>query len=421
MRQIRRSIWLSAAVIASGCIMAESAFAMTTTQRYRFNGARVQALLSARDQSGCVDYRFYFDAVTGMVQESSRPAASSMLWVDLIVWNRCTRKYLPSMYGESDSLPVSAIQVDRQLDWASLNATIMVFDYNGNGFPLEVNIAFAADGPVVYHVLDRAIWNLENLSSRSFSRRTRRNAFPNGSAVLAGSELALYPGLCRGGGGCSSFDWTLEGSLSLDFSPRGEDWGLESTTSSSISSLVDSESANLGTERSNSVDAGINDIDDTGCFVTYVDLFAYTTVTRETGQPSTTKDVSAWVTRFNRCTWQEVLYASSTEWTPSLDTVMDINLTNATVSTGIRLYDTYANEFMTIQVDLRWAATGPADGRTIESSNFTGPEGSLARQQGAWMPAAVSGTVVTPFQVVTANDYLTYASMGWFTGTYIGR
>jgi hypothetical protein len=407
MRRMTVSTWLSLVLIGAMGITPASAADGTSSQRFRFSGGRVQALLESLNPASCVWYRFYFSGIAGVVQEVRRPQASSMLVVDVLVYNRCTGEFLPSLFGMSESLPADAVRIDRQLDRATIDATITVADFDGNEATLSAALAFTGVGPLDYRSLDRSQYKSDHFFERSFSRTTRREAEPIGGVTLNGQALPLEPSFCRGGGGCSVLNWTQEGRLSLDFSARAEAWGTTASTSFQSGALSTTTGASLvSTQASKSLSASLDAVD--ACVVTFVDLYGTSGVVRSTSGPESVTDLQAYLSRFNFCTFEELLSAGSEFRAPvPPGTVLEINqaLTTARVQSAIPVFDFYTAELVaTVEPDLSLAASGPVSARYSDMSLFMDPLGSsLTQNRGTDRPASVSGTVRIGSQTLTAT------------------
>jgi hypothetical protein len=104
-------------------------------------GPLVNADFSTTDPSGCVETDVFVSANSGTEQDHPGTAAYGVASVSIYRYDACTDTTLFQAVGLNDALQSGAFQVSKQLDWASLNATIPVTDIDtGNTFDVDVKL-----------------------------------------------------------------------------------------------------------------------------------------------------------------------------------------------------------------------------------------------------------------------------------------
>jgi hypothetical protein len=112
-----------------------------------FKGQFAEAQFSSVDPSGCVVTDVFIFAVDGTVKETGNPEVTSSAAISVFQFDRCTGMPLFDVTA-FPTLAKDEFQIDNQLDTATLNATVEVFEnISGTSIPIDVHISWTGNGP----------------------------------------------------------------------------------------------------------------------------------------------------------------------------------------------------------------------------------------------------------------------------------
>jgi hypothetical protein len=106
-------------------------------------GPLINASFSSIDPSGCIETDAFVTANRPTDQLlPGRGTTTGIGAVSVFVYDSCTDTTLLQAVGQTDTLSASDFQVSRQLDWATLHATISATNIDtGESLDLNVNVA----------------------------------------------------------------------------------------------------------------------------------------------------------------------------------------------------------------------------------------------------------------------------------------
>lgn len=151
---LKRLLSLVVLVMALSSLALPAQAAPGQTSQYRFSGQFADAYFSSPDASGCVSTDVYVFGVDGRVKyQPGRPEAQSFAGLFVSRYDYCTDTLLLAADGYA-TLSEDALLIDRQLDSATLTATIDAYDYvSGATLPLTIDLAWTGSGDT-YRIKD---------------------------------------------------------------------------------------------------------------------------------------------------------------------------------------------------------------------------------------------------------------------------
>lgn len=117
-------------------------------QAFNFKGPSV--LASFYSASGCIVTEVFVIATESRVQGQPGPA-DTLSYASTTVWqyDSCTDTPLLYAYGSTSPLSGSELQISKQLNSATLNTTVNLFDeVSGNTFDVVLNLSWNGVGPL---------------------------------------------------------------------------------------------------------------------------------------------------------------------------------------------------------------------------------------------------------------------------------
>ena len=131
------------ALILVPASVADAASSMVSVVNLR--GPLINASFSVLDGTGCIETDTFVSAnVLSFQQLPSKPVTTGVASVNFFEFDSCTDTTILAASGLTESLPAGALQVSKQLDRASLVATIPMVNIATNAtFSVDVNIALA--------------------------------------------------------------------------------------------------------------------------------------------------------------------------------------------------------------------------------------------------------------------------------------
>jgi hypothetical protein len=134
-------------------------------------------------------------------------------------------------------------------------------------------------------------------------------------------------------------------------------------------------------------EAFFGSLDETGCIVTSVGIFAVEGRTKEKGRPERASTVSITVTRLDACRGLELMGADGTfgfgNGALGEQLVIDQKLRRATLTAPIQVYDAINDAFIDLHVQVTWTAAGDP---------FRVKEHFHVKQPGFWVNSRFDGT-----------------------------
>jgi hypothetical protein len=125
--------------------------ASTKVSLANLRGSLINASFTSFDPSGCIETDTFVTANTPSYQQlPSQPVTTTVGAVNIYEYDACTDTTLLQAIGESDALPAGALQVSKQLDWATLTATFTMTNIDTNA-TFDVDVHVALTGTSVIH------------------------------------------------------------------------------------------------------------------------------------------------------------------------------------------------------------------------------------------------------------------------------
>lgn len=120
----------------------------STTMNLR--GPTANASFSTADPSGCINTDVFVSASGGIEQDlPGRGTPIHVASVSIYKYDSCNDVELLNAGGLTESLPAGDFQVSKQLDWATLTATVNVDDLvSGTSFPVDVDVSWTGTGSI---------------------------------------------------------------------------------------------------------------------------------------------------------------------------------------------------------------------------------------------------------------------------------
>jgi hypothetical protein len=156
----------------------------------RYKGLGASAFFSSVDESGCIFTQTSVFANEQTVRSQPGPSSPmSFVSVFISMYDSCTGTQLFSADGWA-LLAAPDLEVSRQLDSATLNATITMFEYvSGGTFDVYVNLAWAGVSPIG-HEMSQFHYRFDGCQQKSQNNGTFRLAQVSGSVSDGGTEYA---------------------------------------------------------------------------------------------------------------------------------------------------------------------------------------------------------------------------------------
>jgi len=129
------------ALVLSQSSVASAASDKVTVENLR--GPLINASFTSTDPSGCIETDAFVTANRPTDQLlPGRGTTTGIGAVNVFEYDSCTDTTMLQAVGETDTLSAAEFQVSRQLDWASLHATITLTNIDtGDTFDVAVNVA----------------------------------------------------------------------------------------------------------------------------------------------------------------------------------------------------------------------------------------------------------------------------------------
>jgi hypothetical protein len=145
---------ISVALMSLGALIlapvtgADAASAKVTVVNLR--GPLVNATFSVTDPSGCVQTDTFVSAnVPSYQQLPGPPVTTGVASVSIFEYDSCTDTTILDATGLADALPASVLQVSKQLDQASLRATIPMTNIDtGATFSVDVDVVWVGTSTI---------------------------------------------------------------------------------------------------------------------------------------------------------------------------------------------------------------------------------------------------------------------------------
>jgi hypothetical protein len=140
------------AVVSLGAVILATAgdAASTKVSVANLRGPLVNALFTVTDPSGCIETDTFVTANIPSYQKlPSPPVTTGVAAVDVDEYDACTGTTILQAFGETEALPIGALQVSRQLDWATLRTTLMLTNIDTNAtFDVDVDVSWAGTSAI---------------------------------------------------------------------------------------------------------------------------------------------------------------------------------------------------------------------------------------------------------------------------------
>lgn len=137
---------LGALLLAPGTVSAAS----TKVSVANLRGPLINAWFSVLDPSGCIETDTFVSANLPSYQQlPSAPVKTVVAGVSIFEYDSCTDTTILDAAGDTASLPLTALQVSRQLDWATLSGTVTLTNVDtGATFDVDVNVTLAGTSAI---------------------------------------------------------------------------------------------------------------------------------------------------------------------------------------------------------------------------------------------------------------------------------
>jgi len=169
-----------------------SAAAPGQTSHFKFAGLTASAFFDSFDPTGCVETLASVFAISDRTQTMGRPEATPTAFVSLFQADNCTFTLLVSAFGSAD-LSAATFQIKQNLDSATLNTSIDVFDFvSGTTFPVDISLIWTGTGGLTvskFHNITR----MPGLQENSTFTGTSRPATASGSMTSLWTNFAPNP------------------------------------------------------------------------------------------------------------------------------------------------------------------------------------------------------------------------------------
>lgn len=183
---------LTAAVLFVTLVLpCRSAAAPGQTFHLKFTGLTANAFFDSFQ--GCVETSAFVQAFNNRLKMvGGRPETTPSAFVSLFQFDNCSFTVLLSASGFAD-LPAGAFQMKQNLDSATLNASVDVFDSVSNTtFPVDISVSWTGSGALTvsrFHNIFRTPGFRENFASTGVSRA----AAASGSVTALGTNFSPGP------------------------------------------------------------------------------------------------------------------------------------------------------------------------------------------------------------------------------------
>ena len=119
------------------------------TESTGLSGPLVNAEFVSTDPTGCVETDVFVSANSGTEQDHAGTLHYGVASVSLFEYDVCTDTVVRQAVGLDDALAAGQLQVSKQLDLATLDATIEVIDIDtGTAFPVTVDVTWTGTSDV---------------------------------------------------------------------------------------------------------------------------------------------------------------------------------------------------------------------------------------------------------------------------------
>lgn len=162
------------------------------TRHFSFKGQFAEAAFHTEDSSGCIETFVTVIAEDGRSKQAGPPEATLRASVELFQFDSCSGKLLLSAFGLAVLTP-EQFQIDKQLNAATLNATIEVTDFvSRSTFPVDVSLNWTGSGDIV------SVKNHVQLKEPGFKLNSRftgtsRNATASGTVSDGTTNFTSQP------------------------------------------------------------------------------------------------------------------------------------------------------------------------------------------------------------------------------------
>jgi len=163
------------------------------TRHFSLKGQFAAAVFHTVDSSGCIETFVTVIAEDGRIKQAGPPEATLRAMVDLFQFDRCSSgRLLLSAFGLTTLSP-DQFHIDKQLNAATLNATVEVTDFlSRNTFPVDVSVSWTGSGDIV------SVKAHDQLKEPGFKLNarftgTRRNATASGTVSDGTTNFTPQP------------------------------------------------------------------------------------------------------------------------------------------------------------------------------------------------------------------------------------
>ena len=119
------------------------------TESTGLSGPLVNAEFVSTDPTGCVETDVFVSANSGTEQDHPGTLHYGVASVNLFEYDVCTDTVVRQAVGLDDTLAAGQLQVSKQLDLATLDATIEVIDIDtGAAFPVTVDVTWTGTSDI---------------------------------------------------------------------------------------------------------------------------------------------------------------------------------------------------------------------------------------------------------------------------------
>ena len=113
-------------------------------------GPLVNALFTSFDASGCIETDTFVTANKPSYQQlPGRPVTTVVAGVSIFEYDSCTDTTILQAVGDTESFPLGALQVSKQLDQATLTGTLTLTNIDTNAtFDVDINVAWTGTSAI---------------------------------------------------------------------------------------------------------------------------------------------------------------------------------------------------------------------------------------------------------------------------------
>jgi hypothetical protein len=162
------------------------------TSHFKFTGLSATASFDSFDVTGCVETSVFLQAFNNRIRTVGRPETTASVFVSMFQADNCTSTILVSASGFAE-LPAGALQIKRNLNSATLNTSVDVFDFvSSTTFTVDLSMTWTATGAVTvskFHSIFRAPGFMDNFMFTGESRP----AAASGSTTGLGMNFTPNP------------------------------------------------------------------------------------------------------------------------------------------------------------------------------------------------------------------------------------